>query len=429
MINLPYTIGSRIRDSLDMLYRKNLAKEPEEIKKLYPGRKSEVFDESELDLVDELHVDIDTLEYLDLFKNVKKLYFDLNSSITDIQLILENYPKLEKLTIAGQRGLRCIDLSKNPRLRELSIYSNPDWDKIIGIDKLDNLKEFTFYNNIIYHYNNDILHSAIRLASNYSRMNLDVLLYPKLIEKLDKLNIDDDVRRGLLSRFNWSEEINVGGLDNKITYHSSNMEKMYQIACELKEKYIKDTDTDIQKYAIIYQWMCENIKYSYDSHGLTGGTNGTFNALAYRECVCQGYSKAMQFLLNTVGIHAEDVPCMTDRKHQDIKQVIINGERRPEVGDHSILRILINGQYYYSDVTWDAIKYKNNRDRKYFLLSINDMQKDHKMKDTFGMVFAINSISQDDFNELMRFAKNRISGLDNMINYNENSSGEDTKIL
>ncbi|UKI26447.1 MAG: hypothetical protein L6V91_06570 [Bacilli bacterium] len=44
----------------------------------------------------------------------------------------------------------------------------------------------------------------------------------------------------------------------------------------------------------------------------------------------------------------------------------IDGKKKMHEGDHSILKVNIDGQCYYSDVTWDANRFQHDRERQYF---------------------------------------------------------------
>ena len=438
MIQLPYYIGKNIRSELNRIYINNNMPEPEEISKLSEGAKFENFLESEFDLITSLRVDAEVYQYLPLFKNVKKLYINLADSITDelIKPILDLYPNLVELTIEGQKGLKRVDLSNNKKLRKLVISSNPDLEFISGIDELSELKEFTFYDNNNYYKKDDLLDNVVELSKKYSRLDLDVLLYPRLMEKFTNDGYSKEEINNLLHKFNWSEKV-ITGSETKLTYTAYEMSKVYEKIGKIIAENIKNSDSDIEKYAIIYQWMCDNVKYSFDNHDSFGRANGTYNALIYGDGVCEGYTKTMQFLLETVGISSFDISCFGGKVEDERKLqgfASINGEKPATdfKSNHSILFVSIDKNWYYSDVTWDADRYQNGRDRNYFLLSEKDMSKDHYGLKHQSYITIGESIAPSQFTMLMSFAKDRLNNSKNLNSMFENESQDnnnDNKIL
>ena len=438
MIKLPFDVGRDIREELNRIYRANNVSVPLEIGKLSEGAKCENFLEKELELITSLRVDTSIYKYLPLFKNVKKLYVNLADSITDelIKPILDLYPNLVELTIEGQKGLKRIDLSNNKKLRKLVISSNPDLEFISGINELSELKEFTFYDNNNYYKKDDLLDNVVELSKKYSRLDLDVLLYPRLMEKFTNDGYSKEEINNLLHKFNWSENV-VTGSDTKLTYTAYEMSKVYEKVGKIIAENIKSSDSDIEKYSIIYQWMCDNVKYSFDNHDSFGRANGTYNALIYGDGVCEGYTKTMQFLLETVGISSFDISCFGGKVEDERKLqgfASINGERTVTdfKSNHSILFVSIDKNWYYSDVTWDANRYQNGRDRNYFLLSEKDMSKDHYGLKHQSYITIGESIKPSQFTMLMSFAKDRLNktaDLNSMFENEIQDNNSDNKIL
>jgi len=105
----------------------------------------------------------------------------------------------------------------------------------------------------------------------------------------------------------------------------------------------------------INDYLCETVTYD-DS--LT--RHSAFDALAYGSAVCQGYANAYQRMMNAVGIPTDYV-----RGYGYTS----NGQ----AGRHGWNRVLIDGNYYYVDVTWNDSTNSN----KYLLISYEEMSKDH----------------------------------------------------
>lgn len=433
MVELSDKLGMEVRDAITKYRQKNNIPEPEELKTVY--NKNMVFLEEELSLVREITIDKKSVEYIDLFPNVTSLIIDGKNELEqeDIQKVVTAFPKLENLSIIGQDKLQYLDVSSLIKLRDLELISNRGLHKLAGVDKLNELSNFVFYDNQIYTAIPELCDSVIEMTKKDVQCDLDILYMPNMLQK--KVPFDT-------SNIKWSEEISIGRYGNKLQYDTKELQEAVAKAKEIVSSHIKPTDTPIQKYAILYQWMCENIRYDYEAldnnyihssdgkeQGLVGGTNGTVNGLVYGHCVCEGYSKSMQMLLKMCDIPAFEIGCMTGEKHMDTPMFYINDKKIISIGNHSILKVNLDGKIYYSDVTWDANRFQNNREIKYFLLSNDDMQKDHKLLGEENVVSMFKSLSQEEQAELFDFAKNRVSAVKEEKKTQNNKPKENTEII
>lgn len=128
----------------------------------------------------------------------------------------------------------------------------------------------------------------------------------------------------------------------------------------LKEN-VKKNMSDIEKIKAIHDYLVLSVKYdaiSKDSYEVYG-------ALINKVAVCDGYSKSMQLLLNKVGVDT----------------IIVTGSSKGQ--SHSWNMVKINGGYYHVDTTWDdPIPNKTGVvNYHYFLLSNEQLKKDHKWKE------------------------------------------------
>jgi len=420
MITLPWQLGGTIRDSIDAYRRKNDISEPDEVKALGVHRRRDTFLESELELVRDLIVDKNVLEYIDLFPNVTNLIIDGIAELESIEIkkLTQKYPNLEKLTIKGQDRLQYLDISTLQKLQSLELVSNKGLHRVVGLDKIPNLKQLTFYDNIVYSKEQELCGIVLQLSQNGTYCNLDVLYMPTL-EQIGITNPDN---------FSWCESVGLGIYGEEIKYTTDELEEAVNKARQVIANYINEADTTKQKFAILYQWMCENIKYDHDSLGNNqyhmengenvgqlGGTNGTVNGLVYGSCVCEGYSKSMQLLLKLCGIPSFDVGCIAEDPSKISPRINIDGKKRMHSGDHSIIKVNIDGLCYYSDVTWDADRFQSDRDRKYFLLSKEEMLVDHQLVGEDGVFSALKGVSKQEFQELIEFAQERIKSVNNEL--------------
>jgi len=126
--------------------------------------------------------------------------------------------------------------------------------------------------------------------------------------------------------------------------------------------------SDLDKEKAIHDYLCKNVYYNseatvedysqtlhiphyYDAYG----------ALCEQYAVCEGYSKAFQYLCYMVGINAS--------------QVSGNGNG----GRHMWNIVLIDGVWYHTDVTWDHTYYQAKLCHKYFNLTEEEILLDHEI--------------------------------------------------
>jgi transglutaminase/protease-like cytokinesis protein 3 len=193
--------------------------------------------------------------------------------------------------------------------------------------------------------------------------------------------------------------------------------------------------------------MCENVKYDYDSlnsmhmsgdkfslngremrivSGVAADTNGTVTPFIKKACVCQEYTKAMQFLCKMVDIPVFDALCAINTPHEKTPHILFNepDEIKASNEDHSIQKVNLDGNIYYSDLTWDACYYQAGlTNNKYFLLSHDDISKDHPFVNEKAPAIINKSASIDKRNELLSFARVRISSVNLEKESNQESKG------
>ena len=74
------------------------------------------------------------------------------------------------------------------------------------------------------------------------------------------------------------------------------------------------------KEILVEKYLAENIVYDYDARdresrahfengkkqGLNNGTQSAYNGLMFGSCVCEGYTRSMQYLLKTLNIKTKN---------------------------------------------------------------------------------------------------------------------------
>lgn len=117
---------------------------------------------------------------------------------------------------------------------------------------------------------------------------------------------------------------------------------------------------------LIHDYIIDTVEYdesvTLNSSGHPSDSTNAFSsygALVEKRAVCEGYSRAFQLLLNGVGINC----------------INVIGESQDEL--HMWSAIMLDGDYYYVDVTWDD---NDNKALRYDYFNINEDQLlvDHK---------------------------------------------------
>lgn len=94
--------------------------------------------------------------------------------------------------------------------------------------------------------------------------------------------------------------------------------------------------TDAEKCQALHDYLIRTVVYDLETRDYGSSSAEPYNAygaLVSRRCVCDGYSEAYVLLLNRAGIEA---------------QVVMS-----ETMSHSWAVVLLDGQWYHVDVTWD----------------------------------------------------------------------------
>ena len=104
---------------------------------------------------------------------------------------------------------------------------------------------------------------------------------------------------------------------------------------------------------VINQYLCNHMEYDINYYT-------TRDAILLGRGRCQGYANAYKNLMKAAGIETD----------------YVRGYVYGANGTHAWNRLLINGVYYYVDVTWNDTTGQNNR---YLLLSESDMYRDRQL--------------------------------------------------
>ena len=186
---------------------------------------------------------------------------------------------------------------------------------------------------------------------------------------------------------------------NKVNYlangfnNKEDIEK-YQMQIEKVRDYILSNlegKTDYEKIKLVHDYLVDSIEY--DSSISKEHIYDIYGALVSRECVCEGYAKAFEYLMNEIGID----------------NVIVIGTGTNSNGkteSHAWNYVKLNNKWYAIDVTWDdpiligTGKLPEKSKYKYFLKGAITMNENHTPSGKFtdaGQIFTYPILSEQDY--------------------------------
>lgn len=149
--------------------------------------------------------------------------------------------------------------------------------------------------------------------------------------------------------------------------------------------------SDYEKIKIVHDYLIDTTEYESDLSQYN--VYDIYGALVNKRCVCEGYAKAFQYLMNELGIENTIViGTGTNSKNQ--------------TENHAWNYVKLDGNWYAVDVTWDdpiitgGGKLTNKSRYEYFLKGSNTMSKNHFPSGKFtreGKTFKYPELSVEDY--------------------------------
>lgn len=144
----------------------------------------------------------------------------------------------------------------------------------------------------------------------------------------------------------------------------ANQKALQQEVDSVLSTIIKPGFTDFDKVKAIHDYLALHTAYDYDNllkNTVPADSYSAYGSLLKGVAVCDGYTKAAQLMMNRLGIE------------NDYVDGYGNG------GLHSWNLVVLDGQHYFMDITWDDpvpntpgyVRYK------YFLVTSEELRKDH----------------------------------------------------
>lgn len=169
-----------------------------------------------------------------------------------------------------------------------------------------------------------------------------------------------------------------------------------------------------EKVKHVYEYIINHTEYKIDSKD----NQTILSVFRYGESVCQGYAKAMQYLLNYL-----DVECTM------VVGKVVTGE------GHAWNLVKIDGAYYYVDPTWGDSSYsvdglmQNNLDMPinydYLNITTSDLLKTHEINNVVPMPQCISTAANYYYKENLYFDiydENHLNVLFSEAYYNNKTS-------
>ena len=326
--------------SLGLLVWKQLKKHGIEPRKTKLGIIDFSFKKEELDFITELKIVNPTsidIEGISLLPNLKKLelestgitahkQYKMIASITDEEISeISQCTSLEELSIVNQAKISYVDVSRLSNLRVLEIHHNENLAEIIGLEAINGLWKINIFGN------NRLgkiegLDRIILANEELEDLQIDVLNFPDAIGlNRSTMEYNEEALETIKDLYaKWKESMHG---KTQIEINTAQMISLHNKACQILDENIpmgaetRDIVVGIERY------MAKNVTYDYVgmNNGHTSGTkmqngtylmsgpkngcNGAFNALILNKCVCEGYTRGMQYLLKLKGIQSHNVDC------------------------------------------------------------------------------------------------------------------------
>lgn len=332
------------------------------------------------------------------FKNLK--YFRLQKcNISDPKIISEIKPEvfisLKRNEIAPEHYEDALKLiqSSNGRIKfsvkqleimsqiyltkrvELSDYLRlmdvMDFDSISGLTvSIEN--EFDFENNNseqIVNMLNSKANITLRMTlANLSRLDSNgALKVPTrtIIKNANELNVEDLLKHQCISTVQISDGHNTEKQQGE-PYTREEYEKVRseisKIISQIEFPEADDSNKEKKVFTQVYKLLGQKIDYDYNAISEEEKNNerlqitcrNLLGGLLEHKCVCAGYADILRNVLACAGVYSEYVAAMPDFENG----VPLNLK---DPGGHAWNLVMLDGQKYWTDLTWDANNIKTGR--------------------------------------------------------------------
>ena len=352
--------------------------------------------------IKKLDLEKEDIKYLKYFFNIEEIILSSFPSVTDEEILELSKYKIKKLFVIEQNALFNVDFSGFKNLKELEVIHN---ENITFIKGLDNLDKLVFYDNKSF-INIDAIFDSIKDVN----LTLDIVYYKKVLNYSMLNYIGSDA----IDNISWIGSV---GLRNLIVHDYSSYEMDYIIKSIVKvtSKYIYAKDDEYERFAILYKWMIDNIKFiNNDIEEPRNSINSLYDVFKYKVAGRLLYARTFQLLLSFVDIETTMVYSMGALKDFQFA----NGEKAISLlgtSDYGLLRVNLSNKFYYCDIARDSLINSSKLFNYYklFLASKKELKDIHQLV-AEGNVMADYSYNGDDGDDLIFFSESRFKEINNI---------------
>ena len=306
---------------------------------------------------------------------------------------------IKHLIIIAQNKLKRIDLNYFKNLQYLELRCNKNLEEIESGRDVDKLETFICCDNEKLK-NTEEIGRIVERNLKLARLIIDVMNFPDVIEydyHSGEYNQEIVERLKKIESIQFEECFEA---DRIIRLKLEEMIKMHNKACEILHLYVQDTANKKDVIVGVDNYLAQNVVYDVKAathvhfdldendciidekafrfvKAPSHGASGAFNAIVYNQCICEGYTRAMQYLLKLKGIKSHDVYCRPKIRE---KNFFNTEEENAQVGQYKIMfedeyhSILCVDDYHslYVDACLDAKFYRKGDKTFPFLLKTKE---------------------------------------------------------
>lgn len=256
--------------------------------------------------------------------------------------------------------MRIVDESGKASERQEQIVSTPHTAQVQGKKAVESLHYYNRLNSV----EREAYDSMLAKAQKHEKQAvLPMLSEGQISNVFQALCYDNPMLFCLENQFGWGKS----GKNTFIEFHYANtVQECSEKAAKMEQavdeamQHLRGGMDDFEKELALHDWLAARCEY--EESGSSAYT--AYGALVNGKAVCEGYSKAMQLLLNRAGISGFLIT----------GQAVTNGV----AGGHMWNIVTVNGKNYHLDVTWNVPKGAGRLiQHAYFNLTDEQISADH----------------------------------------------------
>ncbi len=355
------------------------------------------FTKSELSIIEHLDItnmnSINELIFLPNLKSLSIISEDYDRIISDESLennnfinhikdfsVISKLRNLERLFIIHDINLVELDISNLKKLRKIKLIDNPSFKKLKGLDELERLKEVVIYGNNL--EDGVDIDRYIDNTMSTSPNILDIKMYNKIVN--GNINMAKVLGDQFILGLTFLKFAEKNGFVDLTILDNRNLAEMFIKLNQFFEKNKMYERSEYEKVLFAFSYVTRNVRFGEDAlrkrmdryyeiisevsripkymEKNFASLHSSYNAYHFKLANCEGIVNLMAFMLDMLKIENVNVHCSDKRISE------LNGT------NHSMLRVKVDGQWYYCDPTYDTKK-----PMAYFMLTKDEISLTHKL--------------------------------------------------